>query len=598
MKRTSPDNSNARRPRSEKRPFGRSAAGRRLQLDWIRPSSRHARWVVAVLALLLIVPPSIAVAGPASPSPQVVDPVLARYLQGTPEGEQVRVLVEGASTAPGSSKLDDNSTRSDRAAGTVSRAGGELHGQLGLIGSVAASLTPAQIRQLSNDASVGRVLLDPPVHASALPTFDGGSTPVVFPQAVGAPVAWQRGYTGKGVGVALLDSGIADDPALGRRVRQRVDLVSASSPERGDPAGHGTHLAGIIAAQANGYRGVAPDADLVSVRVLDADGRGLVSTVIRGLEWTIRHRQDQRIRVAVLALSAPTTGSYESDPLAAAVEIAWHSGLVVVTASGNGGPSSGTVGSPGVDPLAITVGATDDAGTADTTDDAVPSFSGRGPTSDGLAKPDLVAPGRKIVSLRVPGSTLDRELASHREGTDGFRLTGTSMSTAVVAGVAADVLQQRPLLQPDQVKALLTRSATRLTGVDAAAQGAGSVNLAAALAAPTPSPSASAQGYRPADGLLRSILPLFGLPGREGQGDAVRWDAVRWDAVRWDAVRWDAVRWDAVRWDAVRWDAVRWDAVRWDAVRWDAVRWDAVRWDAVRWDAATGHGGWNGPLLD
>ena len=157
----------------------------------------------------------------------------------------------------------------------------------------------------------------------------------------------------------MLDTGIDNNSAaFGARVTTRVDFIDPAHPAQGDPAGHGTHVAGIIAAGRSALSpGIAPDANLVSVRVLDAQGTSRLSTVIHGLEWVVAHRSALGIRVVVMALGAPAVGSYRQDPLAAAAELAWQSGLVLVTAAGNAGPGAGTIQTPGIDPLVLTVGA-------------------------------------------------------------------------------------------------------------------------------------------------------------------------------------------------------------------------------------------------
>jgi serine protease AprX len=366
-------------------------------------------------------------------------------------------------------------------------------------------------------------------------------------------------------------------------VKARVDLVDPAHPAEGDPAGHGTHVAGIIAAsRTSPSPGLAPDAGLVSVRVLDANGSSRLSTVILGLEWVVAHKTSLGIRVVVMALGAPAVTGYREDPLAAAAELAWRSGLVLVTAAGNAGPGSGTVQTPGIDPLVVTVGASDDHGTAATSDDTIPTWSSVGPTPDGLAKPDLVAPGRKIVSVRVPGSTLDKQNPSHVEGPTTIRFSGTSEAAAVAAGAAALLVQQRPDLQPDQTKALLVGGARPLAGVARAAQGAGELNVARALAAPTP--QVKRAHLPPADGVIRAVLPAlreqFGSNNNNTQDDAnddgndVRGDHVLWDHVLWDHVLWDHVLWDHVLWDHVLWDHVLWDHVLWDHVLWDQTVFD------------------------
>ena len=201
----------------------------------------------------------------------------------------------------------------------------------------------------------------------------------------------------------------------------------------------------------------------------------------------------------------PAQGGYRKDPLAAVAEIAWRSGLVLVTAAGNDGPGAGTIQTPGIDPLVLTVGASDDNGTAAPTDDTIPLWSSVGPTADGLAKPDLVAPGRKIVSVRVPGSTLDLASPTHVEGPTTIRFSGTSESTAMASGAKGARIPARPELSPDRDKGALIRAARALAGASAAWQGAGLINVERALKAPTP--HVSRPHLLPAEGLIMALLP-------------------------------------------------------------------------------------------
>ncbi len=258
------------------------------------------------------------------------------------------------------------------------------------------------------------------------------------------------------------------------------------------------------------------------------------------------------------------------------MEIAWRRGLVVVAASGNGGPDRDTVVTPGIDPYAITVGATDDRGTLGRGDDMLAWFSAWGST-DSNAKPDLVAPGRRIVSLRVPGSALDtlfpERVVVARNGSTYFRLTGTSMATGVVSGAAALLLERQPNLTPDQVKALLVGT-TQPYGEDSGqvlpdpiADGSG---LLDANAATNTAPSASANNaLRPADGFARALYPvLYGSPlyWKDPSLDGILWQLLTWDTLVWDSLAWDNFDWDSVAWDSVAWDSVAWDSVAWDSV--------------------------------
>src|SRR3989442_6306631 len=312
------------------------------------------------------------------------------------------------------------------------------------------------------NATVGTRLSAAPPVPPATPDQVSG----VYPRVVRANKVWQQGIAGGGVTVAILDSGVAADADLvqpDNRLLASVNFADQRlTSDPSDPGGHGTHIAGIVAG--NGTRsggefvGIAPQANIVDVRVLGSTGSGRISSVVRGIEWVLAHRAVYNIRVINLSFGAPARLPYRLDPMSAAVEIAWRRGLVVVAASGNGGPQRDTVETPGIDPYVITVGATDDRGTLGRGDDMLAWFSAWG-SADSNAKPDLVAPGRRLVSLRVPESTLDTlfpdRVVVAQNGATYFRLTGTSMATAVVSGAAALLLAGRPHVTPDQVKALL-----------------------------------------------------------------------------------------------------------------------------------------------
>ena len=313
---------------------------------------------------------------------------------------------------------------------------------------------------------------------------------------------------------------------------------------------------------------------------------------------------------------APVTVSYRTDPLSAAIEIAWRLGLVVVAASGNGGPGRDTVVTPGIDPYVITVGASDDQGTLSRRDDTLAWFSAWG-NADSNAKPDLVAPGRRIVSIRVPGSALDLlfpdRVVTARNGSTYLRLSGTSMASPVVAGAAALLLDRQPNLTPDQVKALLVGTAQAYgqdSGVPLPDPRAGGSGLLDALAAttrattvettggtdplgtvPTADLQASAnRGLRPANAFARTLYPvLYRLPMRwkDPTLGGIAWQTLTWDSIAWDSIAWDNFDWDSIAWDSIAWDSVAWDSIAWDSVAWDSVAWDSVAWDSVAWDSSS-----------
>ncbi|HWG94424.1 MAG TPA: S8 family serine peptidase, partial [Mycobacteriales bacterium] len=232
------------------------------------------------------------------------------------------------------------------------------------------------------------------------------------------------------------------------------------------------------------FSGVAPRAHVVSVKIAGRDGSADVSKVLAALQWVVSFKDDHGIRVLNLSLGTNSRVSPELDPLNLAVQRAWGAGIVVVVAASNRGPAPDTISKPADDPLVITVGAVDDRQTPATSDDRVPAFSGRGPTAHGLVKPDVVAPGGRVVGLRVPGSTVDELAPKGVVSTSYRRGSGTSMSAAVVSGLTALLLEARPEWTPDRVKHALMTSAVKVGARDPMLVGAGLVHGPAALDAP------------------------------------------------------------------------------------------------------------------
>src|SRR5256885_10445366 len=237
-------------------------------------------------------------------------------------------------------------------------------------------------------------------------------------------------------------------------VVHQIDFVGDGATQL-DPSGHGTFVAGLIAAHGERFNGVAPDAKLVSLRVLDQKGQGTMHSVLAAFDWLLHNRSAYHIRVLNLSFGAKQTTSYHRTLLAGVVESAHFAGIAVVAAAGNAGPGSHTVSMPGADPFVITIGSLDDQGTVETKDDRESNFSGRGPTRDGFAKPDVLAPGEHIVSLRVPGVALDPDGASASSTGAYARLSGTSASTAMATGAAADVLEAHRAYTATQLKGAL-----------------------------------------------------------------------------------------------------------------------------------------------
>jgi len=321
--------------------------------------------------------------------------------------------------------------------------------------------------------------------------------------AVGAD--WVRdtlGFDGSGVTIAVVDSGITDshDDLSASHVARFVDFVNFQAQPY-DDYGHGSHVAGILAGDGHdssgNRRGIAPGVSLLVEKVLDETGQGYISNVIAAIDYAIANRDALGIRVINLSVATSVAESYMTDPLALAAKRAVDAGIVVVTAAGNQGrnaigePQYGGIGSPGNAPWVITVGASTRTANAGTRDNAVAPFSSRGPTSiDSLAKPDLVAPGVSIESLTDPSSTLFLTKPAARVwGTvttasqPYLSLTGTSMSSPVVSGTIALMLQANPALTPNLVKAILEYTAEARPEYDALTEGAGFLNARGAVAA-------------------------------------------------------------------------------------------------------------------
>lgn len=303
------------------------------------------------------------------------------------------------------------------------------------------------------------------------------------------------GVTGAGVTVAVVDSGISAHPALTGKVVASVSKVSGD-PSTADAHGHGTHIAGIIAGNSTAskyvtslYRGgIAPDVRLVNVRVLGANGTGWTSDVIAGIEWVIENRAKYNIRAMNLSLGHPVTEPSVTDPLCIAVMKAATAGIVVIASAGNAGkaddgtPILGGITSPGNSPYAITVGAINTKGTVKRSDDIMTTYSSRGPTKfEHAVKPDVVAPGNKIVSLEASGTYLQRNYPQfHMAGKSNnsyMHLSGTSMSAAIVTGGVALLIQAQPNVSATQLKIALQTGSTYMWDGGLMGGGAGSVNF-------------------------------------------------------------------------------------------------------------------------
>jgi subtilisin family serine protease len=522
--------------------------------------------------------------------------------------------------------------------------GGTVEQQLSIISGFEATVPGNRLGALRSAAGVLEVVENASVTLTSTEVDDqvglNGSMQRVTHEMTGASSMWDAGYTGAGVDVAVIDSGVVQVDGLRSpgKVVNGPDLsfegmaCDASgckpSPVNSlDTYGHGTHLAGIIAgrddatpgtvtsASSGNFVGVAPDARIVSIKVADAMGRTDVSQAIAAIDWVIQHKNANGMNIRVLNMSFGTDGvqRYQLDPLAFAAEQAWHKGIVVVVAAGNTGYGSAQLNNPAYDPYVIAVGGADGLGTATTDDDIVPSWSAAG---DGTRNPDVVAPGQSVVSLRVPNSHVDAAYPGARTGERFFRGTGTSQSAAVVSGAAALLLEQRPELTPDQVKALLMGSARQLPNADARAQGSGLIDVTAASAAATPS---TVQAWERSTG-TGSLDKARGTAivkhnGKELRGETdftgKQWDAQKfakmlqkavegkgplkgqlsasgltWNGLTWNGLTWNGLTWNGLTWNGLTWNGLTWNGLTWNGLTWNGLTWNGLTWNGLTWNSS------------
>ncbi|HWI66198.1 MAG TPA: S8 family peptidase [Symbiobacteriaceae bacterium] len=408
------------------------------------------KWFVGlVVSALILAGGANGVLGQAAAErPVTVDPHLWGASQKA-RGEKIPVIIQVTSGSQEGEQL-------------VRKYGGRVADQFPLVGGFRAELPAAALERLGREKAVKYINLDAPLQIHA---FDTSILRTVYNQVINAPAAWnQSGLTGSGIAVAVLDTGV--NPHDDIKDRLTVIRTNIKAMHGNDANGHGTHVAGIIAGRSSTgqYLGVAPEAQIIGVKIADDLGRSSEGDLLRGLQWVYDNRSRYNIRVVNLSISGSVEISYLNSAIDAAVEQLWRSGVVVVVASGNrGGVANAVKFPPSNDPFVITVGALDDNSTVDGTDDSLAFYSGFGITQDGFVKPELVAPGRKIISLLAGANVTLAQQFPDRIAGRYIRLSGTSMAAPVVSGAVALLLQQYPALTPDQVKAVLVNSARPYT---------------------------------------------------------------------------------------------------------------------------------------
>jgi len=417
----------------------------------------------------------------------------------------------------------------------------------------------------------------------------------VFLGQTGATRLAAAGDMGRGVTVAVLDTGIDNLPDFSGRLIGGVDLTGGDSPFQ-DSYGHGTFVAGLIAgngaSSAGQYSGEAPGASLVSIKVAGANGTTDLANLILGLQWAVDHRGSYGIKILNISLGFQSATSTVINPLDQAVQAVWGSGIAVVVSAGNSGPFNGTILSPGDDPLVITVGALDDMAASSLTDDEMCDFSSAGPTSaDGFVKPDLVTSGRSVVSLAAPGSTIYDEYPSARVGSANFVGSGTSFSSAITSGAAALVLAGNPGLTPNQLKARLLGTTNPGPVGNPFVDGHGALNAYAAATAGPMNLSQSAPLVPTLPGTTVTLSPT---------GPANTWNPSLWSGKSWapgpsDDWTWNGWAWNGGDWNGWTWTGRAWNVGDWAGSAWNSANWTGRAWNGSGWagSAFTGRA-WNG----
>ena len=484
-------------------------------------------------------------------------------------------------------------------AAAVHAAGGRVLTDLPLVDGVSAVVPASRLRSLADARAVDAVTAD---RDGRFVDFAWEDVPTAssFTRTVQATSTWSRGTYGKGVGVAVLDTGVSPMPDLAGRLVHGPDLSGEGTLV--DSYGHGTVMAGLIAGDATAsvnrvggaIPGVAPAAHVVSVKVAGRNGVVDVSTILEAMHWISAYRAQYGIRVLNLSWGVASTQSPSVDPVNHAVQRLWSEGIVVVVAAGNSGSSAGTITKPGDDPVVLTVGAYDDKGDLEPNNDSVPAWSSRGPTAAGLAKPDLVAPGRTLVSLRSPGSTIEQNNPKALLSPSYIRGSGTSQAAAVTSGAAALLLASRPSLTPDQVKALLTSTSSPISNTGRYTQGAGRLQLEGAVTAPVPTTTQtlSASGLGSIDASRGSMHVVATCGGAlveiRGEIDA---RCQVWDGSRWSGSRWSTDAWTGSAWKGSEWTGSAWKGVDWSDAVWTGSAWKGGSWLGASW---YGTSGWTG----
>lgn len=522
---------------------------------------------------------------------------LASAIQQNPQ-QRFDVIVEGVQKPQSSSQTRVNATGlrtgllgAKHGSSTIGT--GQISRTYHAIDGLHASLTGTQISFMAKLPYVAAIVPNEAVQMSGveLPL----SNTQKWAWSTGAPVDWNTQATALHTPtIAIVDSGIDANPAnFGNRVLDQVNLTSLSPNSPGDGYGHGTFVAAIAAGAGDGFAGVSPGSNLLSLDVMDDEGEATVADVIAACDWILQNKATYNIRVANFSLHAASPASLFFDPLDQAVEKLWLNGVVVVAAAGNyavDGQESGVPFAPGNDPFVITVGASDVMDTLPSSDDVAAPWSAWGYTLDGFMKPDISAPGRYLIAPVPTSGYLTAERPDNVVAPGYMQLSGTSFSAPMVAGAAAILLGQHPDWTPDQVKGALMVSADATPAATPGSLGVGELNIPAARQVQDPpNPNAGLDQYLTtgADGTVAFDNSAW----QTAASSDAAWSSAAWSSAAWASAAWASsadgdAAWASAAWASAAWASAAWASAAWASSASSDAAWASAAWASAAWASA------------
>ena len=527
------------------------------------PPLRHRLGKTAGLLAVCLV--ALAWIGNAGAATSVIDPILLADAKSSPAQSERMIILSTNAVSGATDAFKKASTVND------GYGAGTLRKQLPLVGGVAVTLPAARVSTLAKTTGL-TVSPDATLQQTA---FDNYSNVQLWPYLSGIAHLWtyQWNPAPPTPTIAVVDSGVDTrvSDMKNRLLIPQVNLCSLTPNSSGDGDGHGTFVSSILAGVGNRHVGAAPNGKLISLDVINDQGVATTSDVIAAAQWIVDHRYQYNIKVANFSLHSTNPSHFVNDPLDKAVEKLWFSGVVVVTAAGNysvNGNSTAVRYAPANDPFVITVGALDNKGTLNRSDDTAAPWSTWGYTLDGFTKPEIGASGRYMIGAVPAGSTLLSEFPNNVYSSGYLQLSGTSFAAPVVAGAAAQLLALHPELTPDQVKGALMLGSEQTAAATAGSLGVGELNTgksASLLGGTLPNPNAALSSYLAYNWSV-STIPYF---------DADKWTKTVTSNSSWDAASWEAKWWTSATQEAKWWTSVAWETKWWTSVSTIDAAWAA-----------------------